>query len=155
MLRSCSFLFAFTFTFTVAVVLPSGAIEAEPRFAPPVDAPITDPFRAPTHPYGPGNRGIEYATASDQPVAAAGDGIVVFAGQVGGRLFVTIDHGSDLVTTYSWLDRITTSAGTRLRRGGIVGRAGRVFHFGARFRGVYIDPELLFEKPTVEVRLVR
>ena len=31
-------------------------------YAPPVDAPVTDPFRPPTSPYGPGNRGVEYAS---------------------------------------------------------------------------------------------
>src|SRR5690606_16673870 len=32
-------------------------------YDPPVDAPITDPFRPPPQPWLPGNRGIEYATA--------------------------------------------------------------------------------------------
>ncbi len=152
MRRVLSILFACLMA--VATVLPSGAVDREPRFVPPVDAPISDPFRPPAHPYGPGNRGIEYATTSGQRVAAAGDGVVAFAGQVGGRLFVTVDHGGDLFTTYSWLDRITTSAGTRVRRASIIGRAGEVFHFGVRFRGDYIDPELLFAGPTVRVRLV-
>ena len=39
---------------------PSG--QAVVSYQPPVDAPVTDPFRPPLTPYGPGNRGIDYAT---------------------------------------------------------------------------------------------
>ena len=51
-------------------------------YRPPVTAPILDPFRPPTTPYGPGNRGIEYATVPGTSVGAAADGVVVFAGPV-------------------------------------------------------------------------
>ena len=45
---------------------PAAAATSEPSpgsviYTPPVDAPIQDPFRPPATPYGPGNRGIEYA----------------------------------------------------------------------------------------------
>ncbi len=49
-------------------------------YTPPVDAPVVDGFRPPPTPYGPGNRGLEYALADVTPVRAAGDGEVIFAG---------------------------------------------------------------------------
>src|SRR2546426_469687 len=42
-------------------------------YRPPVEAPVTDPFRPPLTPYGPGNRGIEYATVPGASVHAAAD----------------------------------------------------------------------------------
>src|SRR5947209_18359858 len=77
---------------------PAGArpaVAAPPStvvYSPPVDAPVTDPFRPPSTPYGPGNRGIEYGTAANASIAAAADGVVTFAGVVAGRQWVTIRH---------------------------------------------------------------
>ena len=81
------------------------------RYRPPVDAPVTDPFRPPLTPYGPGNRGIEYATVPGTLVRAAADGLVVFAGPVAGALHVTVLHGDGIRTSYSFLAVI------RVRRG--------------------------------------
>src|SRR5436190_15456090 len=57
---------------------------------PPVDAPVTEPFRAPATPYGPGHRGIEYGTAPGAVVRAPGPGVVAFAGVVASRRFVAV-----------------------------------------------------------------
>src|SRR5213083_2919534 len=59
-------------------------------YVPPVDAPLVDLFRPPATPYGPGNRGIDYGTTPGQPVTAAADGEVVFAGRVGTGLHVVL-----------------------------------------------------------------
>lgn len=110
----------------------------------PVVAPITDSFRAPKNPYGPGNRGIEFATLPGQTIVSAADGVVTFAGPVGGRLFVTVAHPDGVRTSYSFLAVIAVSRGEPIGKGDPVGSAGSVFHVGARIGDAYIDPAVLF-----------
>ena len=43
-------------------------------YQPPVDAPVVDEFRAPATPYGPGNRGLDYATTPGTVIGAIGAG---------------------------------------------------------------------------------
>ena len=123
-------------------------------FRPPVDAPVVDPFRLPENPYGPGNRGIEYDTEPGDLVRAAAAGAVLFAGAVAGTLHVTVDHGGGLVSSYSYLQRITVRAGTGVARGAVIGIAGERLHFGVRFEGTYTDPADLIGVRRVRVRLV-
>ncbi len=121
---------------------PSVAIDG--LWQPPVDGPIVDYFRAPTHRYGPGNRGLEYGTRQGQPVGAVAAGVVVFAGQVGGRLFVVVSHSPDLRSTYAYLHSIAVSEGERVTTGQRLAAAAPGFHLTARYRGRYIDPLPLF-----------
>ena len=79
------------------VVLPPGPTPVVYRV--PVDAPVVDPFRPPATPYGPGNRGVDFATTAGQPVLAMADGVVVFAGQVGGTLHVVLLHADGVRTS--------------------------------------------------------
>ena len=128
----------------VAPPAPAGAEGDEVTYRPPVLAPITDHFRPPEHPYGPGNRGIDYATRPGTAVTAAADGRVTFAGAVAGRLIVVITHRDGLRTTYDDLLEIAVSAGQGVAAGGRVGTAGHHLHFGVRDANTYLDPELLF-----------
>ena len=60
----------------LALVRPA-PVAADPdpaTYRPPVAGAIVDPFRPPQHPFGPGNRGVDYATEPGAAVAAAGDG---------------------------------------------------------------------------------
>jgi len=123
-------------------VLP--AVPAGVRHLPPVDAPIVDYFRPPASAYGPGNRGIDYATGEGSPVRASADGLVVFAGPVGGRLHVVIGHADGVRTSYSFLAAISVHRGQSVSGGEEVGRAGPSLHFGARRGEVYFDPLTLF-----------
>ena len=125
-------------------------------YSPPVNAPISDPFRAPAGPYGPGNRGIEYATAVGQVVAASADGTVEFAGQVALANHVVIRHADGLRTSYSFLASIRVTRGQAVRRGTVIGTAGRVTHFGVRTPdGLYLDPALLFARVVISARLAK
>lgn len=126
------------------------------RYRPPVVAPIVDPFRPPTTPYGPGNRGIEYATTPGTPVQAAADGLVVFAGAVAGGLHVTVRHADGIRTTYSFLATIRVRQGQGVRGGDVVGLAGATLHIGARRGDTYIDPASLWGRVVAppEVHLV-
>lgn len=113
-------------------------------YAPPVVAPVTDPFRPPPQPWLPGNRGIEYATVPGTPVRSAGRGRVSFAGPVAGALHVTVTHPDGIRTSYSFLATIVVAAGTEVVRGQVLGTSGDRLHVGARRGDTYIDPASLW-----------
>ena len=141
----------------LVVALPSWAHAAPPQsvtYRPPVDAPIVDPFRPPAEKWSAGNRGVEYATTSGEPVAAAAGGVVAFAGQVGGQLHVVVLHADGVRTTYAFLRSIDVHRGDTVLQGQRVGTAGDTVHFGARIGEVYVDPLLLFGDGPPEVHLV-
>lgn len=109
-------------------------------YEPPVDAAVIDRFRPPPTPYAAGNRGIDYDTAVGDPVRAAADGEVTFAGQVGRALHVVLLHEDGLRTSYSFLASVRVHRGQRVRAGEQVGTAAESLHFGVRDGDVYIDP---------------
>lgn len=124
---------------------PRTSASASPGpYRPPVDAPVLDPFRAPSGPYAAGNRGIDYATAHGAPVRAIGAGVVVFAGVIAGARFVTMAHPDGLRSSYSWLDSVGVVTGQRLGQGDVVGRASSHIQLGVRRGRVYLDPATLF-----------
>ncbi|HEY8371492.1 MAG TPA: peptidoglycan DD-metalloendopeptidase family protein [Pseudonocardiaceae bacterium] len=117
--------------------------------------PVVRPFQAPQHPYGRGHRGVDLAAADGQPVLAAGDGTVLFAGSVAGREVVSVEHTGGLRTTYEPLSP-TVSTGQRVRRGQVIGHVRPhhpgctapgeppvCLHWGLRRGQVYLDPLLL------------
>ena len=123
-------------------------------FRPPVDAPVLDPFRPPEDGYGPGNRGLEYDTPAGVRVDAAGPGVVVFAGPVAGRSWVTVDHGDGLRTSYGPVTAIAVSVGDVVSRGTRLAVTTGPLHFSARVDGVYVDPAELIGRREIRVRLV-
>jgi len=141
---ACSFL---------AVTLPALA-QAVVTYRSPVDAPVIDPFREPSSPYGPGNRGIEYATVPGAPVRAVAAGAVVFAGSVAGTLYVTVLHADGLRSSYGFLRSVSVRQGERLPARAEVGRSSDHLHLGVRRGDVYLDPESLFAAAPPDVRLV-
>ncbi|MBI2711220.1 MAG: M23 family metallopeptidase [Actinobacteria bacterium] len=120
--------------------VPPGAVV----YQPPVDAPVSDPFRPPSTPYGAGNRGIEYRTAPGTPVRAAADGRVTFAGTVAGAVWVTILHADGVRTSYGPLATRSVRSGQPVRRGDPLGTSGAVLHVGARRGDTYLDPATLW-----------
>ncbi len=123
------------------------------RYSPPVEAPVVDPFRPPPHPYGPGNRGLEYAVTPGTPVRSIGDGVVAFAGPVAGRPVVSVVHPDGLRSSLTGLSSLRVRVGQQVRRGAVLGVAGPSLHLGVRRDGAYIDPALLFrwDRPTRSV----
>ena len=114
-------------------------------YAPPIDAAVADPFRAPEHPYGPGNRGIEYDTGGGEAVRAAAPGEVTFAGSVAGERYVTVLHADRLRTTYGRLEAVEVAVGALVEAGELLGRAGPAFIWTARLGDAYLDPAILVE----------
>jgi len=114
----------------------------------PVLGPVISAFDPPETPFGSGHRGIDIATSVGTAVVAAETGVVAFAGPVGGQLFVTLDHGGRLTSTYSWLSAILVRRGDVIARGSPIARTGQGhpassvphLHFGVRLDGVYLDP---------------
>lgn len=117
--------------------VPSGSV----TYAAPSDAPVVDVFRPPKGEWGPGNRGVDYGTPAGSPVRAVADGVVVFAGEVGGADHVTVEHADGLRSSYSFLADIAVARGAHVRRGEIVGTTAGPFHLGFRTpEGIYLDP---------------
>jgi murein DD-endopeptidase MepM/ murein hydrolase activator NlpD len=135
---------------------PAGAVACGWRA--PVDAPVVDPFRQPEHRYGPGNRGLEYGAADGREVTAVAAGRVTFAGPVGGRRYVVVDHGAAgqgaLRSTYGPLASVSVVRGQRVDAGGEVGTAASGFHLTARLGTRYVDPAPLLGGACARVRLV-
>ena len=109
---------------------------------------LARPFEPPEHPYGPGHRGVDLRGSPGQPVLAAGDGTVAFAGMVAGRPVVSVDHPNGLRTTYEPLAAVV-SAGELVRRGEVLGTllaghdgcpAAACLHWGVRRGDEYLDP---------------
>jgi murein DD-endopeptidase MepM/ murein hydrolase activator NlpD len=81
-------------------------------------------------------------------VVAVADGTVTFAGFVGGRLYVTLDHGGGLESTYSFLgsrlvsrnDVVTAGAPIATSGTGHTGSEVPHLHLGAKLSDVYVDP---------------
>src|SRR5262245_47346792 len=99
-------------------------------------------------PAGCGHRGVDIAAAPGTTVLAAADGSVTFAGPVGGRLFLTIDHGGGLESTYSFLEALLVRRGDVVVQGASIARSGTGhagffvphLHFGVRLNDEYQDP---------------
>jgi murein DD-endopeptidase MepM/ murein hydrolase activator NlpD len=121
----------------------------------PVAGRVVDPFRPPSNPYAAGNRGIDYAVDAGTAVHAAAGGMVVFAGQVGGSVAVTVLHADRLSTTYTGMADLVVKAGDAVAAGQALGTTSSAFHFGVRAGDAYLDPAVLLDdRPTGPVRLV-
>jgi murein DD-endopeptidase MepM/ murein hydrolase activator NlpD len=117
-----------------------GVVIALPCWPPPVDAPVADPFRLPSCRWCPGNRGIEYATATGDPVRAVAAGTVTFAGTIAGTTYVVVRHADGVLATYGNLAGGRLRAGDVIVGGTLIGTAAGRFHFGLRDGDRYIDP---------------
>ncbi len=146
-----------------AVMLASPApVSASGGWAWPVVGPVIRGFDPPDTPYGSGHRGIDIAVPIGTPVRAPAPGVVSFAGLVGGELFVSIDHGGGLVSTYSWLSARSVRKGDVVLEGTVIGFSGSGhpgsliphLHFGVKLYGAYIDPLTVLSAGSV-VGLIR
>ena len=121
----------------------------------PIPPPVTviGRFAAPNPNWLPGHRGVDLFAADATPVLAPADGVITFAGMVGGTAVVVVDHGP----ARSTLQPVTTplAVGTSVAGGVRIGRivadadaAGRCeltscLHWGLKRGTVYLDPLIL------------
>jgi murein DD-endopeptidase MepM/ murein hydrolase activator NlpD len=134
--------------------LPPLVVSSQQRLqlVPPVPGGIVDNWRPPSSPYGPGNRGVDLRASVGEPVRSVGNGVVTFAGQVGGRLFVVIDIAGVKITL-GFLKSILVKTGQSVRARDVVAYANGPVHVGVRQGATYIDPRPFFA--TKSVRLTR
>jgi murein DD-endopeptidase MepM/ murein hydrolase activator NlpD len=96
------------------------------------------------------HKGVDWAAPRGTPVRAAGHGIVVAAGRLGGYgRYLRIDHGGGLATAYAHLDGFAPGLvrGRLVRQGepiGGVGNSGRAtgphLHYELLVGGRQVDP---------------
>lgn len=141
----------------VAAALHASAQPANGTWTWPVRGPVIRGFEPPETPFGSGHRGIDIAASVGTVVVAPEAGVVAFAGTVGGELFVTLDHGGGLTSTYSWLSAMLVRKGDVVPREAPIARSGRGhpgatvphLHFGVRQDGAYLDPMEFLEPANV------
>ena len=113
----------------------------------PVTGPVIRGFDPPASPFGSGHRGIDIAALAGSVAVAPADGRIAFAGPVGGRLFLTIDHGAGLESTYSWVAALLVRRGDLVAQGEPVVRTGlghtgdlvANLHLGVKLDDEYVD----------------
>jgi murein DD-endopeptidase MepM/ murein hydrolase activator NlpD len=133
---------------SAVAVASASAANAAGTWAWPVTGPVIRAFDPPDSPYGSGHRGIDIAAPAGSVVLSPADGRVAFAGPVGGRLFLTIDHSGGLESTYSWVASLDVRKGDLVHRGQPVARSGAGhtgdpvtnLHLGVQLDDVYVDP---------------
>lgn len=133
------------------------SIDAGPStcWLPPVDAPVSDPYRSPACPYCAGNRGVDFATGAGVPVRAVATGRVTFAGPVGGIGYVVLRHADGRRATYGGVHGSSWRVGEHVPAGAVVGRTTHDLHFGIRdVDGEYEDPTPLLGRAAYRWRLL-
>ncbi|MCU1438081.1 MAG: family metallopeptidase [Naasia sp.] len=133
---------------TAGVALLAGAAAAaSPRWDWPARGSLGEPYRAPPTPYAAGHRGIDIAVAAGTAVLAPADGVVSFAGPVGGRPVLALSHDDGILSSFDPVEA-TVRTGERVLRGQPVavvavsaGHCGAdCLHLGARSDGRYLSP---------------
>lgn len=106
----------------------SGVGESRGALSRPVNGAITSGFGMRRHPilgYSRMHSGLDFKASYGTPIYAVTDGTVAFAGRKGGYgNFVQLNHGGGLASGYGHMSRFAVSAGTRVRRGQIIGYVG-------------------------------
>lgn len=99
------------------------------------------------------HNGIDFAAPWASPVTATADGVVLFAGTRSGfGRVVEINHGNGFITRYAHLNRITTTAGQKVKlhdKVGELGSSGRStgphVHYEVLFKGKPLNPRRFIE----------
>ncbi len=141
--------------FGVAMPATAGAqsqLREPVLYVSPMVTAVADPFRPPGHIGGAGNRGLEYADSDNRVVSAAAAGYVSFAGPVAGRKAITIQHADGVRTTYTGLLEIWVVSGQTVNQHSGIALASTGFHFGARIRDHYLDPQILIDASEIEAQ---
>ncbi len=132
--------------------VPTQQAVAEPaRFAGRFDWPLRGDILGRFGPAGDGRRndGINIAADRGDPIHAAADGVVAYAGSaiaVYGGL-ILIKHGDGWITAYGHAEQILVTRGQAVKRGDVIARAGATgsvnkpqLHFEIRDRRTPVDP---------------
>ncbi|MFB0611866.1 M23 family metallopeptidase [Aurantiacibacter poecillastricola] len=129
----------------------SGEGVAEEGLVAPVPGAISSRYGMRRHPilgYRRMHSGLDFRARHGQPIYAATDGTVNFAGRNGGYgNFVRIRHGGGLSTGYAHMSRIAVRNGEQVKRGQVIGYVGSTglstgphLHYEMYRGGQKIDP---------------
>ena len=132
--------------------VPAQQAVAEPtRFAGRFDWPLEGRIIGRFGPAGDGRRndGINIDASRGEPIHAAADGVVAYAGSAiaiyGG--LILIKHGDGWITAYGHAEQILVTRGQAVKRGDIIARAGATgsvnkpqLHFEIRDKRTPVDP---------------
>lgn len=103
-----------------------------------------DPFTGQASPH----HGIDVSGKTGEPIVAAAEGVVVFAGQRGGYgNVVEVEHAGGVRTLYAHASELSVKEGERVSRGQAIARVGETgratgphLHFEVRVQGKPVDP---------------
>ncbi len=128
---------------------------------------VTRAFDAPTPDWNRGHRGVDLAGTAGQPVYAAADATVVYAGTLAGRPLVSLAHRGGLHTSYEPV-RAAVRTGQRVAAGTVIGEllaghsgcpAAACLHWGAMWgsasRADYVDPLGLLQSTPIRLKPLR
>lgn len=141
---------------TVIAALPP-AVSASPAgsYNWPVKGRVVTEFRKPTGPYGKGgHQGVDIAASAGTKVRAAGDGKVLWSGELPRGKYVSISHPGGIKTTCLDLLEVHVKPGDPVTKGKVIGTVNgsrdcsnkeHHLHFSASINGIPIDPGMLIE----------
>jgi murein DD-endopeptidase MepM/ murein hydrolase activator NlpD len=156
----------------VALILSVSLISATPAVADDIrlDWPLRPTpavvrgFDAPSPNWHPGHRGVDLSSAAGQPVYAAGNATVVFAGLLAGRPVVSLAHPGGLHTSYEPV-RAAVRVGQPVTAQTVLGelvaghpgcRAAACLHWGAMWGPAsgahYVDPLGLLKSTPIRLK---
>ncbi|QGK72283.1 peptidoglycan DD-metalloendopeptidase family protein [Allosaccharopolyspora coralli] len=100
------------------------------------------------------HEGLDFGAPVGEPIVAASEGTVVDAGPASGYgLWVRVDHGGGVVTTYGHNDRNLVHRGASVRAGDVVATVGNRgqstgphLHFQTEVDGNPVDPESFYQQ---------
>ena len=119
----------------------------------PLAGPINSAF-GPRH--GRFHAGLDIGATRGQPVRAAAQGVILYAGDSHGPMgqAIILQHAGGLQTLYAHLARLRVREGALVHQGAIIGTVGctgRVtgphLHFGVRVDGTTADPRVYLPPP--------
>lgn len=124
---------------------------------------VVKKFVAPKTIYSAGHRGVDFYAPSATAVFSVAQGRVIFAGYVAGSLHITVLHGKDYKSTYTYLATKTVKVGDEVKKGQLLGTTAGKYHpsginsflFTLRYKNQYVDPMLYLQGNMIprEIRL--
>lgn len=109
-------------------------------FLVPVPGVVVRHFQAPECLRCAGHRGVTMETEAGRPVVATTDGVVEFAGSVGGRLYVVQRVSPTVRVTYGALASTSAHEAQAVSAGESLGISGESTYLSVRVGEVHVEP---------------
>ncbi len=131
------------------------------EFIKPVEGQVLTDFAYERYVNGKSNgkhSGIDFRGRIGTEIKAVNDAVVVYSDylKVTGNTII-LDHGMNLFSSYSHLDKSNVKTGDKVKRGDIIGKVGNTgfstgphLHFTFTIGDTFINPWLIFEKKLID-----